>query len=326
MAGKEFHFNGVQAVLTDIGIDTKKANMIASASQAVDDFHEEDLIVFDDGKLFYPVVTAHKGKDADNLDSRDASNVWMPFHFFPDDSGVCEPDTANVDKLINFVKTRLDSDTLSEVEKNLYIGILLHILVDTYTHQGFMGLYCRHNDISSLDDNEEIDFGFAVNLLPAIGHGEAYTYPDDPWRKWSYKDAMGKPQSRDNKEVFYQIIHKIPEFFDRLGIDNSGMDTAKAKKYKTIFKQKKDHEKAFDDITKISAGDNADISYKYWKNLTLRGVGSKDNTWVKLDPDNFETSEWYLFQEIAKDIRQFFKQEIFPGIAVKTKVYSNPLS
>ena len=87
MANKLFHFNGVQAILTDIGISYKAANTIASASQAVDDFHEDKLIVFEDGALFYPVVTAHKMLDPDNLDSRDASNIWMPFHFFPNSDG-----------------------------------------------------------------------------------------------------------------------------------------------------------------------------------------------------------------------------------------------
>ncbi len=49
MANKLFHFNGVQAILTDIGLSHMDANTIASASQAVDDFHEEKLIAFEDG-------------------------------------------------------------------------------------------------------------------------------------------------------------------------------------------------------------------------------------------------------------------------------------
>ena len=129
MAGKSFHFNGVQAVLTDIGIPIAQANMIASASQAVDDFKEEKLIVFDDGKLFYPVVTAHEHLDPDNIDSRDASNIWMPFHFFPDKNGVCAPETKNVAKLIDFVKTKIGEEGCSETKKNILVGILLHILV-----------------------------------------------------------------------------------------------------------------------------------------------------------------------------------------------------
>ncbi len=321
MAGKAFHFNGIQAILTDIGVDIEKANMIASASQAVDDFTEDKLIVFDDGKLFYPIVTAHKSLDSNNLDSRDASNVWMPFHFFPNNNGVCEPDTPNVKKLIKYVKDKITEDGCSDIEKNLYVGILLHILVDTYTHKGFMGLYCRHNDISALDEEGVIDLGSLANALPAIGHGEALTYPDDMWKKWSYKDSRDKKQKRDNKEVFYNIVQKVPEFLNKLGINNTGMDGAKAEKYKPIFAMKKNHEKEFDKITKSNVAEDSNISYKHWRDLTLRGVQSKDNICIKKNSATFKSSEWFLFQKIAKDIRRFFKNEIFPKLTIKTKVY-----
>lgn len=321
MAGKAFHFNGLQAILTDIGIDADKANTIASASQAVDDFTEDKLIVFDDGKLFYPVVTAHKALDHKNLDSRDASNVWMPFHFFPDNSGVCEPETPNVEKLISYVKAKIGEESCSELEKNLYVGILMHILVDTYTHQGFMGLYCRHNDISSLDDEDQIDLGCVANALPAIGHGEALTYPDDIWRRWSYKDSHDVKKTRDNKDTFYTILRKIPEFLNELGINNGGLDETKEEKYKRIFELEEKHEDEFDKITQRNVPEGSNISYKHWKELTLRPVQSKDNIYIKRHPAEFESSEWFLFQEAARDIREFFKNEIFPELTIHTKVY-----
>lgn len=321
MAGKEFHFNGIQAILTDIGIDPAQANMIASASQAVDDFTDEKLIVFDDGSLFYPVVTAHKALDKDNLDSRDASNVWMPFHFFPNKNGVCKPDTPNVKKLIDYVKTQITDAHCSDVEKNLFVGILLHILVDTYTHQDFMGLHCRHNDISALDDEDEIGFGIFANALPEIGHGEALTYPDDMWRRWSYKDSRNIKRKRDNKEIFLSITQKIPEYLTDLGIKNSGMDDTKAGKYKSIFKEKKNHEDLFDEITKKNVPKKFNISYKYWRDMTLRAVQSKENIYIKKNPAHFKSSEWFLFQKTANNIRRFFKTEIFPKLIITTKVY-----
>ena len=321
MAGKEFHFNGIQAILTDIGFDPERANRIASASQAVDDFTDEKLIVFDDGKLFYPVVTAHKALDVDNIDSRDASNVWMPFHFFPNDNGVCQPDTPNVEKLIGYVKKRISEDACTEVERNLYTGILLHILVDTHTHQEFMGLYCRHNDISGLDDKDHFGRNIFSDFPPAIGHGEALTYPDDVWRRWCYKDCRDKKRDRDNQKLFYTITRKIPEYLNQLGLRNEGLSSAKLKKYKSVFAMEKDHADGFDDITRKNVPADFDMSYKYWRDLTLRGVQSKENIFIKTDPDHFETSEWFLFQKIARDIRNFFKQEIFPQLTIKTKVY-----
>ena len=184
-----------------------------------------------------------------------------------------------------------------------------------------MGLLCRHNDISALDEKGTVDFTLLVNALPPIGHGEALTYPDDMWKEWSYKDSNNKKRARDNKEVFYNIIQKIPEYLDELGINNTGMDEAKAKKYKPIFAMKKNHEKEFDKITQAKVTGNPDISYKYWRDLTLRGVQSKDNIFIKKNSATFASSEWFLFQKIAKDIRNFFRNEIFPKLIIKTKVY-----
>ena len=321
MANKSFHFNGIQAILTDVGLPVGQANTIATASQAVDDFHQETLIVFDDGKLFYPVVTAHRMLDSDNIDSRDASNVWMPFHFFPDNDGVCRPDTPNVDRLIDYVAARIRRDDGPQVQRDIFTGILLHIVVDTYTHQGFMGLYCRHNDISQLDDENEIDFGFIGNIPPAIGHGEALSYPDDSWREWRYKDSYDQPVFRDNKAIFMAAALKIREVLIRLGFDADTLVQIDPDKYRPVFASKADHAEQFDAITGQNNPDGVDISYKVWRDKTLRGVKSADNVWIKKDPDRFDTSEWYLFQACARDIRGFFKQEVFPKLCLRTKVY-----
>jgi hypothetical protein len=321
MAGKSFHFNGVQAILSDLGLPIEQANIIANASQAVDDFYEDELIVFDDGKLFYPIVTAHKMLDADNLDSRDASNVWMPFHFFPDDDGVCKPKTQNVASLIEFVKSQLDTDSITEKEKNIYIGILFHILVDTHTHKGFIGLHCRHNDISRLDDENETNFNIFSNVAPSIGHGEAMTYPDDSWRNWSYKDSQDQVVVRNNPESFIDATKQISEVLSYFGIDSSGINETLEEKYKSIFVLKKGHEDQFDEIARENGGSQDQIAYKHWKEITLRPVQSKDNIYIKKDPTTFKDSEWFLFQMAAKNIRSFFKDQIFPELRIKTKVY-----
>lgn len=327
MANKLFHFNGVQAILTDIGLDHHTANTIATASQAVDDFHEEKLIVFEDGSLFYPIVTAHKMLDTDNLDSRDASNIWMPFHFFPNNQGICEPETDNVKKLIQFVK---EYQYKNETEKLLAHGILLHIYVDTYTHQGFMGLYCKHNDISDLDDNDSWDMSWlSGNLPPTIGHGEALSYPDDMWRRWSYTDNKDNHQNRDNQALFQTLTKQIYLLMLELGYDVHDLSTEQLKNYKKIFAVKgsvKDYEKKiiqkFDSITKTNVGNDEDVSYQKWKSSIMRKVQSKENKYIRtISHDSFKNSKWFIFQEISQEIRSFFKREIFPNINVKTVVY-----
>jgi len=327
MANKLFHFNGVQAILTDIGISHTVANTIASASQAVDDFHEDKLITFEDGELFYPVVTAHRMLDPDNLDSRDASNIWMPFHFFPNSEGVCEPETENVNKLIQFVK---DYPCKNETEKHLLNGILLHIFVDTYTHEGFMGLFCKHNDISDLDDKDTWDLGWiSGNLPPSIGHGEALSYPDDMWRRWCYTDNRDNTVDRDNQKVFLNITTNIQSLMLDLGYDVNELSTSQLRNYKRIFSIKgkvKNYEnkiiKEFDLVSKDNVGNGKNISYQKWKKNVMRKVQSKENKYIRDNSiDSFIDSKWVVFQKISKNVRTFFKTNIFPTIRVKTKIY-----
>jgi hypothetical protein len=327
MANKLFHFNGVQAILTDIGISYKVANTIASASQAVDDFHEDKLIVFEDGALFYPVVTAHKMLDPDNLDSRDASNIWMPFHFFPNSDGVCQPETENVRNFIQFVK---NYPCKNEIEKQLIHGILLHIYVDTYTHEGFMGLHCKHNDISDLDDKDTWDIGWiSGNLPPSIGHGEALSYPDDMWRRWSYTDNKDDTKDRDNQKTFLTITKQIHLLMLDLGYDVNELSTSQLRNYKRIFSKigkVKDYEKKiikeFDLVTKDNIGEGKNISYQKWKKNVMRKIQSKENKYIRDNSnDSFKDSKWVVFQNISKNIRSFFKKEIFPTIKIKTVVY-----
>ena len=326
MAGKEFHFNALQAILTDIGLNSAQANTIASASQAIDDFYEEKLITFENGELFYPIVTAHEMLDADNLDSRDASNIWMPFHFFPDHHGVCKPDTDNVKKLVNYVK---EYAYTNEMEKSLLHGILLHIYVDTFTHEGFMGLHCKHNDISDLDDEETWNIlSPCANFPPAIGHGEALTYPDDMWRRWSYADNSGETIRRDNQNIFLTVTNRIQPLMKELGYEVTALSELQQEKYKRIFAMKggKNYESevaaAFDAITQSNAFPSTDIEYQHWKKNVMRKLPGKGNKYKREIPlDAFYSSQWVVFQRLAKDVRTFFKKEIFSEIRLKTRVY-----
>lgn len=328
MANKLFHFNGIQAILTDIGLNLEEANTIASASQAVDDFYEDKLITFENGELFYPVVTAHRMLDHDNLDSRDASNIWMPFHFFPNHAGVCEPQTENVEKLVEFVRNYPAGNAN---ERLILHGILLHIYVDTYTHQGFMGLYCKHNDISDLDDTDSWDLSWIKgNLPPSVGHGEALTYPDDMWRRWSYTDNKDKPVKRDNQKLFLSITKSISQLMQELGYQVKELTQPQLKNYKRIYaidgrRVEYDAEimKQFDAITRGNVGGEEDVTYQKWKKDIMRKVHSKENKYIRDIPTAgpFANSNWFIFQKISRDIRTFFKREIFPDLRISTTVY-----
>jgi len=322
-----FHFNGLQALLLCCGIPAERANLIATASQAVDDFHEDELLVFENGEPFYPVVTAHRTLDHRNIDSRDASNIWMPFHFFPNEKGVCEPETENIEKLLGFYNDYSDVMGKNNKQRDLLTGILLHIIVDTYTHKGFMGLYCRHNDISDLDDNESIDIGWiAGNIPPSIGHGEALTYPDDMWRKWSYTDNLNKRVERNNRNIFLEIVEKVPGYLRKMGYDVNELDNEQTEKFKQIFsKVDKKNKVASGEFNKITASCldyDFNFQYKKWKNQIMRRANTRQNRYIRIvDKEEYLNSEWYLFQKLAEKVRIFFKSDIFPELRIETKVY-----
>ncbi len=90
------------------------------------------------------------------MNINDALEVWMPFHFLPNnvdieqaDSQICRPDS----KVLKLVLEDIRKSAFSPI--GLYrLGIGLHCFADTYSHQDFKCFFDRYNMVTLLSGIE----------------------------------------------------------------------------------------------------------------------------------------------------------------------------
>ncbi len=231
---KDFHYYGTGLLARAAGFTEQEALTIAYASQYVDNATESEPLRVG-GIIFDPVRTAHYGLQA--FDWSTQKRVFIPFHFIPPkglrspaDTFVTQPDSP-LAKMI-FEKACQEPDGVLRL---ISIGISLHTLADSWSHQGFSGKEEPHNDVEKIYQGKEnsweqvlvldkIDFSAIpggsiigkllsrvpkrilslceavyLNFLPEVGHARAGEYPDYPFLKWKYTRGPQKETiERDN--------------------------------------------------------------------------------------------------------------------------------
>lgn len=212
------------------GMQDTDSQIVAHACQYIDDATTPGRMNFARGEAFNRFATAHVMIDYHTLNRQDASEVWVPFHFFPggvgdtlDERAMCRPDSEPVREMVVQALRRKSHDN------GLHrLGIALHTYVDTWAHQNFAGYPSPYNSVSHLQSDDAIPetligrvkAGFShlgaesVDLIfdstkvwqggMLVGHGAALHYPDLPYAKWNYINGHGKLVTRDN----------LPDFLD----------------------------------------------------------------------------------------------------------------
>lgn len=236
---KDFHYCCIKCLARSAGFAEDDAQVIAYASQYVDDAtaHEGIKIqgvpdvakhLIEDG-LFEPVCSAHRGIQYLTGLSRDVQKkVYIPFHFMPgipySGTGVYDyrvrPDSplavSVVNSAVDFYKNATDSG--KKRQGLVKLGIALHTYADTWSHQRFSGrLNAADNDIERIrifQDSKWEPLGFIDqlkhNLIPSIGHAEAIHFPDQSYLSWRYEhDKSGRDITRHNTEIFLDAAETI---------------------------------------------------------------------------------------------------------------------
>src|SRR6056297_246104 len=219
----DMHYYGCYVLARLAGIKENAANVIASASQYVDDsYFKDESFGFDDGSFLQTIITTHNvfGKDEkiENLkrirDKEKQRYVWVPFHFLPGGEG-----DSFSDKIICRKNSKISQIMITNIlEKNnleyynYLVGIAAHVYADTFSHYGFSGLASDKNKVdgNSIESNnlvnnnieeyiknkagkffEKYDISIPSILSDltelsskALGHGGVATYPDRPYLEW----------------------------------------------------------------------------------------------------------------------------------------------
>ena len=232
----DMHYYGVYAMARAAGMRVGPAEIVATASEYVDDAIWDREVLAEDGRCILTEMTAHKLLDFKNADNESQRKVWLPFHFLPGGEGdtspaqlICRKDSgisrAMVQRSIAFAADASYGAHL--------MGIMAHVYADTFAHDGFMGANHSYNAIESnsicldvtsdgiLDYIQKRAKGFKNKLLSyglsqffPLGHAAATTYPDRPYLRWRYVRAVdGKEVERENPKDYLAACKAMHEMF-----------------------------------------------------------------------------------------------------------------
>lgn len=164
------------------------------------------------------------------------TKVYFCFHFLPAEiyngqkkyDYITKPNSNFANLLLNKIKNNFKNPDNTRLYNLISLGIALHTYADTWAHQGFSG---RH---STKDNNvEKIKLwkknlwrpistlkSIRNNLLPEIGHAEAYSLPDLPYANWKYKYGVSnKKIIRNNLDIFIDAAKCIYGFLCDISSD-----------------------------------------------------------------------------------------------------------
>lgn len=230
---EDMHYYGTYAVAVAAGFPQEDAEILAYASQYVDDSTRDNCRpVHPDGSLLVSITTAHHILKclAPNLQEADYQRkVWMPNHFVPGGVGqsfeekvLCTMDSPIANDMFDNHKSLKDKPYILEL-----LGIAAHAYMDTFSHYGFSGFGSVYNLIDNesihistefknkdekkriedkLKERREADKEFIKNTLigvasffaneiSSIGHGAVLSFPDQPYLQWKFKYIHNRPNN-----------------------------------------------------------------------------------------------------------------------------------
>ncbi|MCK4260504.1 MAG: hypothetical protein KAX49_16125 [Halanaerobiales bacterium] len=303
----DMHHSAIYVLCRLAGMKSKYAQIVAYASQHVDDANHGHTLKFENEEIFRQTLTSHTMLSVMNFDVSNSLDVWVPFHFLP-----CGKDGTDSDYLVTGPDSpivELLKDDLQKVSNEplaLYrLGIGLHAYADTYSHQDFKGFYDNYNNIRFIDEGEETLLRAVVRktkekiwlpfeellslILPRVGHGKAMTFPDIPFMFWSY--------SRDSK------VYKVDNLNDRYIV---GLESI----YKFLQRYLKENPQY--------GSNSTEKDFKYYRDQFMEMLsfdGSKDerhNNWLdKIHENYFKFADFdEIDRNISYDSREWYNEAV----------------
>jgi len=315
----EFHYHITGIIARRAGFDAEEAATIAYASQLVDDNDTLRTIDFPNSNDTYEVYIS---QTMDILKpKRQLMRIYPIFHFLPGDPTA--PSARRADGKMHILTTTPGSDLAYKIMKaareenapyRLHrIGVAAHTFVDTWAHQNFVGWYDALN-------------GENMNPLPNIGHADFIHHPD--WIGHCWNDSRIINNQVNNNYRFLDAAKCLFREFSlctKQGIRDDlwlvlekdlleamgpvftgeklkGMN-ARLEVYDKLFKLPEyDPNAWFNNAVKTTVNGLPD------DNLIFLTIFKDHYEWK----DNWQNSDWYLFQEAVKAHQAFCMAELSP--------------
>ncbi len=245
----DFHYGVIKKLAELSGFSTIDSEIIAYASQYVDEADENIKMLINDlpdeikktslynDRKFQLIRTAHKNllQYFENISfSEEHKWVYVSFHFIPDIFILGNKDwivTKNNDLALRLVNEAIDALKRSECSAErcralIKFGISLHSYADTWSHQNFSGINSNVNKVSEFKVKMNNDLYWkdqiiddTLGQLIPIGHAGVGEYPDFINAQMIYKkyngvmsdvdDGYYKKRSQSNLEEFKQAAENI---------------------------------------------------------------------------------------------------------------------
>ena len=358
----DFHHTATYVTARSAGFGHRKADTVAYPAQYVDDAINTGSIRFHNGAMYTHIHSAHKMLDYRNFEKLANHHVWIPFHFLPGNGGKKpgeNPEGKFIDKIICRPGSHIVRDMVRacvETRNKRYglhrLGVTLHVLADSWAHQGFAGVNSYVNDVRALDEatasgtefmtRMEQFFGTSFNkaassfvgdVMP-LGHGAALSYPDLPFLKWTYHDHTGKRVVRNNPDAFLSAADAMCKAMQRFrsgdpDMDAPGLTHNIRNKLLSLFQNNRDEDKTvrhLEWLRQIQKGrfgfPPVKLSYRArgvgsWKYTALgtRKLWDKKTDLFQYDP-SFLDSDWKLFHDALLAHRFSIIHDILPRYGI----------
>lgn len=175
---KDIHFVATFAIARSIGLSIEEARLIAWSNQYTDDRTKAGR-----GGIQTQAVPLGNWNDR-----QIQATVIIPFHFIPGpENWIVTPGN----------KTAID--IAMDAENFFELGIALHALQDTFSHQNFTGWNEPHNAVMRWE----------AIFIPNIGHADMRNIPD--LTEWEWTDYRSGKKIINKERAFQccELTHKI---------------------------------------------------------------------------------------------------------------------
>lgn len=222
---KDFHYYATAVLARAAGFGEEDALTIGYAAQYVDDATNGETILVA-GQEFEPKFTANDTLHhfLDRTKQASHRKVYIPFHFLPQGD---DPDQAwglltvkgNISRLAREMMAAAEAEPRADL-RLCRLGLGLHVLSDTWAHQGFSGRWHRENDLKDVDwdlfsDPEWMeDKSLLVNWAhEMLGHTEVGPLADYGFATWDMRFELPRPAGaaahRDNPAEYLEASREI---------------------------------------------------------------------------------------------------------------------
>ena len=340
----DFHFYAVYALARAAGFDPGDSHTVAYASEHTDDAKYAHTLDFENGGRFKQVLTAHRFLHWRVLDDATCYRIWLPFHFLPGNQGADFYERM-VTRAGGSIAKRLMDDLLSSHHKPYFLhrlGIFLHCYADTWSHQNFLGVKqesmnrVRRVKIKGLSRSE-----FLAHLrwlkkrvleyaAPGLGHAQAGSIPDEPYREWRYQNHAGKifditnsKRSLDAAQGCYEVMTRFLYVFPGYSRRSPRPWHEFAKSFENLFRHDGDLKERIQAWKNAISGglfgwdpreEDQNLNYhdRDWFNAAVAVKERADRKELYERKPGFETSHWKYFHDAAAYHQFTVLHEVLP--------------